>query len=673
MSVNSHFLNLDTDVTLSSNSDTIIPSQKAIKTYADNKLIFFGTSTTAKATVQKEVSIPSITSLETGTIIVVQPTITSTVANSTIKLNNFDAYPMLYNNAAITTDTDSVVWNANYPCMWVFDGSNWRLVAKGLDSNSTYNMDYLNDQGPIKIGGTSTDTQALSRYSLVMQLPDMSWQKITNTTEAYSTGTSKTVNTNGFLLPTIKYYNTTTIVVGGGTAASRTIRPYSPNVDLRYSTNCGDTPGWTLGDYIYLVGTISNGLFYLDTTTWWTNTLPSTNDGKYYIRVGVVVSDYSCSLLLEHPVYYHNGTSLLEYKVADNKQDVITDLATIRSGASAGSTALQPDVAASTYLPLAGGTMTGAIQWKDSNNRVCALQLTTDGNKNLDFGWDWATNAGAGCALRSTSHSESGYFYFFARNGSNTTQLRGTPAGSLQWGGSEVLRVNKIDGTTIKANSSNVIYVDQSALTDKQDTIIGGASSITSTDLTASRALQSDANGKVSVSSVTSTELGYLSGVTSAIQTQIDSKLSTSTAESTYLPLTGGTLEKANTTTLLSLGDGSAQKNLRIGNITLIGFAGTTGFTIATKGSENGNRILMLPSSGRITRIYDNVQHDVIWSTQKGAANGVATLDANTKVPIAQLPMDSTLSTSSTNPVENQAVTTSLNSKVEYAMVIKEW
>ena len=42
--------------------------------------------------------------------------------------------------------------------------------------------------------------------------------------------------------------------------------------------------------------------------------------------------------------------------------------------------------------------------------------------------------------------------------------------------------------------------------------------------VTASRALVSDASGFVSASSVTSTELGYLSGVTSAIQTQLNNK-----------------------------------------------------------------------------------------------------------------------------------------------------
>jgi len=58
----------------------------------------------------------------------------------------------------------------------------------------------------------------------------------------------------------------------------------------------------------------------------------------------------------------------------------------------------------------------------------------------------------------------------------------------------------------------------QTQLNAKQATLTGAATTIASTDLTVSRALASDVSGKVAVSAVTSTELGYLSGVTSAIQ-----------------------------------------------------------------------------------------------------------------------------------------------------------
>lgn len=63
--------------------------------------------------------------------------------------------------------------------------------------------------------------------------------------------------------------------------------------------------------------------------------------------------------------------------------------------------------------------------------------------------------------------------------------------------------------------------------------ITGAASTIATSDLTASRALVSNGSGKVAVSAVTSTQLGYLSGVTSAIQTQLDSKAPTITKATT--------------------------------------------------------------------------------------------------------------------------------------------
>jgi hypothetical protein len=57
---------------------------------------------------------------------------------------------------------------------------------------------------------------------------------------------------------------------------------------------------------------------------------------------------------------------------------------------------------------------------------------------------------------------------------------------------------------------------------EKQATITGAATTIVSSNLTANRAVISDANGKVAVSNVTGTELGYLSGTTSSVQTQIN-------------------------------------------------------------------------------------------------------------------------------------------------------
>lgn len=77
------------------------------------------------------------------------------------------------------------------------------------------------------------------------------------------------------------------------------------------------------------------------------------------------------------------------------------------------------------------------------------------------------------------------------------------------------------DVGTLKTNVSSL----QTALTSKQDVIVGAASTITENNLVADRALVSNSSGKVAVSNVTSTELGYLDGVTSNVQTQLNKKL----------------------------------------------------------------------------------------------------------------------------------------------------
>ena len=73
------------------------------------------------------------------------------------------------------------------------------------------------------------------------------------------------------------------------------------------------------------------------------------------------------------------------------------------------------------------------------------------------------------------------------------------------------------------ANSKYITNTElSSSLSQKQDTITGGATTIVSDNLTKDKALVSDENGKVAVSNTTSDELGYLSGARSNLQTQID-------------------------------------------------------------------------------------------------------------------------------------------------------
>ena len=117
--------------------------------------------------------------------------------------------------------------------------------------------------------------------------------------------------------------------------------------------------------------------------------------------------------------------------------------------------------------------------------------------------------------------------------------------------------------------------VHQTAFKDdldaKQNKITGAATTITDSNLTANRALVSNASGKVAVSDITSTELGYLDGAKSNIQTQLDS-VNTIATEAKNVEIGGRNLLRK------YLQDGS--RTSKIDNLSIkIGSSSTSGDT----------------------------------------------------------------------------------------------
>lgn len=99
------------------------------------------------------------------------------------------------------------------------------------------------------------------------------------------------------------------------------------------------------------------------------------------------------------------------------------------------------------------------------------------------------------------------------------SDLPGSGSGSGTPGGSN---------TQVQFNDSSAFGGD-SGLTYNKTTDTLTAGQIIDSGLTASRAMVTDGSKQLSSSATTATELGYVSGVTSALQTQIDAKASTTT------------------------------------------------------------------------------------------------------------------------------------------------
>jgi len=122
------------------------------------------------------------------------------------------------------------------------------------------------------------------------------------------------------------------------------------------------------------------------------------------------------------------------------------------------------------------------------------------------------------------------------------------------------------DGTIVNADINSSAAIDKTKISGTAITA-ADSGTVTSTMIADGTIVNADINASAAIdwtkiapsSTVSATELGYLDGVTSAIQTQIDSKLATSTASSTYAPLASPALTGTPTAPTASAGTNTTQ------------------------------------------------------------------------------------------------------------------
>lgn len=184
-------------------------------------------------------------------------------------------------------------------------------IPRGWWADATYyqNSSYT-QHSAVKAG-----SNGIRGYTLIMKDTNSTWVSLYN--ELYKgTATGKTRYTGGLILDKVLYSS------GAGAQTSNssldTYYNYKSGVvtssiyevyplDLRYSTNCGTT--LVSQKSVYLVGTINNddGLFYLD-DVWYTQDIPTTEDGKVYIYLGTAYSTYQLWLVSKNTAYqFYNG------------------------------------------------------------------------------------------------------------------------------------------------------------------------------------------------------------------------------------------------------------------------------------------------------------------------------------------------------------------------------
>ena len=270
----------------------------------------FGVTDSTSTSTIFTATVPGITALTNGTVCYIMNNKVTSAANCTININDLGARPLYLTSASATRVTTQFAigytWMLVYNTTRLANGC-WDLIYL-YNTNTTYSVFTALTQGT---GAGYLANSVVYRYQLLFQMDETQVTPLNNNSN--STGTAKTMLTNVEFDPfgEILYYNTTGTInanarVPGGNSL------YMANLDLRYSFNCGSTLT-AFAPFYLVVDLQSNGKVKLASTTPWSQTLPSTNDGHYYILLGRTYSAYQLSLSKEHPIYYYDGSKICEY------------------------------------------------------------------------------------------------------------------------------------------------------------------------------------------------------------------------------------------------------------------------------------------------------------------------------------------------------------------------
>ena len=233
-------------------------------------------------------------------------TYTTSLSDSTMFIvTEYSSGSYKYRN--VFQDNPSTQPGLNYYYIWdQGNGSYSKGNSQTVRITDTYDRLMLPDLQVVN--GAS---HSIYGYQLLFPKANGTWQGICKTR---TTSANKTVTTEGILPGQVLYYDyqsSSACATGSSTYANLLYSSYSA-VNVRYNFNVIQLE---TKKPVYLKGTIGNdGLYYLDTTTWWSQTLPSTEDGYVYMYLGEMKSTTEMILQPFHPMYEYKNGKIREYQ-----------------------------------------------------------------------------------------------------------------------------------------------------------------------------------------------------------------------------------------------------------------------------------------------------------------------------------------------------------------------
>ena len=296
-------------------SDLTNDSNFTTKTYVDEAdddirgKIFYGVVDSTSTSTVFTAQIEGITEYVDGLAVMLKNGVVTSAAGFTIDINGLGAKQAYSNMAAATAE--STMFNVNYTMLFVYDSS--RVEGGGWILYRGYNANDNTIGYQVRTNLYSLPAKdKFVRYRLLFTSADQAHFVPANT----STSTNATAKRDTNQTPInpfgpIVYYGTTAAVaVDARPAVGSLWQQYG--VALGYSFNrTGAALTLTAWKPVYLKCTPqANCSAIIEAETPFVQDLPATNDGKIYVFLGVAYSATNIELNINHPVYYHDGTSI---------------------------------------------------------------------------------------------------------------------------------------------------------------------------------------------------------------------------------------------------------------------------------------------------------------------------------------------------------------------------
>lgn len=264
----------------------------------------YGACDLSSTTTAYTATVPGVTELRDGVCMWLKNGVATSAAGFTIDINGLGAKPVYNNMAAAGRET--TIWNINYTMFFVYDstrveGGCWMLYRGYNSDNNTIGYQLRTNSYSLPM------TSIVYRYRLLFTSADGEHFVPSNNSTSTNATASRTVCQDPIdPFGNIVYYSASASVAAGSRPSATSLwSQYA--ISLGYSFNrTGAALVLTLWKPVYIkCAPQSDGSAIIDSTTPYVQDLPSTEDGKIYIFLGVAYTTANIELLQNHPVYYY--------------------------------------------------------------------------------------------------------------------------------------------------------------------------------------------------------------------------------------------------------------------------------------------------------------------------------------------------------------------------------